>query len=244
LNMTTRSSDRPRRASLGDVVGASATLLVLCSVLGRKREPLREVEPEVIPPEPLTVVGSTETLPVKPEAVEPEPLEPEAVEPEPVEPEPVEPEPVEPKAVEPEPIQLAPAPPPAPSPAPAAPVRDAEPSDSGGDSPPSVSTEHWSCEIALWTDHDRGAFYARSFHRGEELIVAESPGFAVAGKDVEESAEAVAAYRSLCDDLVRMGWTREGNGPDWYGARFRRDFSMAALNASLTSRAGSAGRQY
>lgn len=221
MKRTSSSSDRPRPTSLGDVVGAFATLLVLCSVLGRKREPLREVEPEVIPPEPLAVVESREAVPVEPKAVEPKP--------------------VDPKPVEPKPVPLAPAPPPVPEPVAPAALRHAASSDSES---PSVSTERWSCEIALWTDHDRGVFYARSFHRGEEVVVAESPAFAVAGSDVEESAEAVAAYRSLCDELVRVGWTREGSGPDWYGARFRRDFSMAALNASLTSQAGSARRQY
>jgi hypothetical protein len=173
-------------------------------MLGRKREPLREVEPEVIPPEPLSVVSSDQA-----------------------------------PAPEPEPVPLAPAP----AQHLPTPLRE-EPSDNQTSPPPSVSTERWSCEIALWTDQDRGVFYARSFRRGEELIVAESSGFAVTGELVEESPEAVAAYQSLCDDLVRMGWTREGNGPEWYGARFGRDFSVAALNASLTSQAGSERRQY
>jgi hypothetical protein len=213
--------------------------------LGRKREPLREVEPEVIPPERLAVVGNDEVHVDEPEPVvlapEPEPVV-LAPEPEPValapEPEPVAlaPEP------EPEPVPVIPAPPP---PDPPSERRDEAPSRTESDSLPSLSTEQWSCEVALWTDHDQGVFYARSFHRGEEVIVAESPRFAVTSEGtVDESPAAVEAYRSLCDDLVRTGWIRAGNGVEWYGAHFRREFSLAALNASLTSHVTSARRHY
>jgi len=77
------------------------------------------------------------------------------------------------------------------------------------------------------------------------VTVAESPGFAVPSTGtVEESPAAVAAYESLCDDLVRMGWARDADGRDWYGTRFRRDFSLSALNASLTAHVTSERRNY
>jgi hypothetical protein len=243
-------SYRPRRASLGDVAGASLTLLVLCSALGRKREPLREVEPEVIPPgrplEPFTVVEADEMAAVVPDlpTEPPEPLaiveideteEPLVVDPTP---EAAPPERVsEPLAVveadeTEEPVVVEPTPEPAPPPQ----------SPSG---PPSLSTDQWTCEIALWTEHDQGVFYARSFHRGDEVTVAESPRFTITSTGaVEESPAAVAAYESLCDDLVRMGWARDADGRDWYGTRFRRDFSLAAVNASLTAHGTSERRNY
>jgi hypothetical protein len=213
-------SNRPRRTSIGDVAGASATLLVLCSVLGRKREPLREVEPEVIPPEralePFTVVEAVKAAAAVPDRPH-QPPEPLTV----VETHETE----EPVAVEPPP--------------------EAAPPERGPSVPPSLSTDQWTCEIALWTEHDEGVFYARSFHRGDEVTIAESPRFAVASTGtVEESPAAVAAYESLCDDLVRMGWARDADGRDWYGTRFRRDFSLAALNASLTAQVTSERRHY
>jgi hypothetical protein len=243
-------SNRPRRTSIGDVAGASAILLVLCSVLGRKREPLREVEPEVIPPgrapEPLTVVEADETAPAVPDRPH-EPPEPLAV----VETDETE----EPVAVEPAPQAAPPERTPEPlavvetdeteEPVVVEPTPEAAPPPQGRSGPPSLSTDQWTCEIALWTEHDQGVFYARSFHRGDEVIVAESPGFAVPSTGtVEESPAAVAAYESLCDDLVRMGWARDADGLDWYGTRFRRDFSLSALNASLTAHVTSERRNY
>ena len=242
-------SNRPRRTSIGDVAGASATLLVLCSVLGRKREPLREVEPEVIPPEraePFTVVEADQAAAAVPDRPHqpPEPLtvvethepeEPVAVEapPEAAPPERA-PEPL--AVIEPDETEV---------PGVVEPTPEAAAPQQGLSVPPSLSTDQWTCEIALWTEHDEGVFYARSFHRGDEVTIAESPRFAVASTGtVEESPAAVAAYESLCDDLVRMGWARDADGRDWYGTRFRRDFSLAALNASLTAHVTSERRHY
>jgi hypothetical protein len=99
---------------------------------------------------------------------------------------------------------------------------------------PSVSTEEWSCEIALWSEPDYAVFYARSFHDGDEIRIAESPRFPVARNATAEPTKvALMAHKSLCDELARAGWTRVGPGAEWYGDRFRRDFSVAALTSSL-----------
>ena len=249
-------SYRPRRASLGDVAGASATLLVLCSVLGRKREPLREVEPEVIPPErppePFTVVANDapEERAVAEPAAEATPPPERAPEPLAVvetqemdEPVVVEPT-AEPAPPQPEPLAVVEAHEPE-EPVVAEPTAEPAPPPQDPPARPTLSTDQWTCEIALWTEHDQGVFYARSFHRGDEVTIAESRRFAVTSAGaVEESPAAVAAYESLCDELVRMGWARDADGRDWYGTRFRRDFSLAALNASLTAHLPSARRNY
>ena len=102
---------------------------------------------------------------------------------------------------------------------------------------PSVSTEEWTCEIALWREHDEAVLYARSFHGKEELTIAESPRFHVSGDGIpEQSTASLDAHEQLCDELARDGWERVGRGVDWYNDRFRRDFSVAALTASLTTR--------
>jgi hypothetical protein len=100
-----------------------------------------------------------------------------------------------------------------------------------------VSTEEWTCEIALWREHDEAVLYARSFHGEEELTIAESPRFHVSGDGVpEQSTASLDAHEQLCDELARDGWERVGRGVDWYNDRFRRDFSVAALTASLATR--------
>lgn len=110
-------------------------------------------------------------------------------------------------------------------------------------SPPTLSTEEWACEIALWRDHDTAVFYARSFHDDEEVLVAESTRFQLQGRAVPaRSHEALAAHTALCDELVRTGWKHVGEGEEWYSDRFRRDFDAAALNASLTTRITYANR--
>jgi hypothetical protein len=102
---------------------------------------------------------------------------------------------------------------------------------------PSLSTEEWTCEIAFWREHDEAVLYARSFHGEEEITIAESPRFPVGADGVSKQSKAsVNAHERLCEDLAAAGWERVGRGVDWYSDRFRRDFSVAALNASLTPR--------
>lgn len=102
---------------------------------------------------------------------------------------------------------------------------------------PTVSTEEWSCEIALWPEQGEAVFYARSFHDGDEIVVAESPRFPT-GVDgtVDRRDAALRAHAELCKDLARGGWRRAGSGPEWYADRFRREFGAAAVSASLTTR--------
>jgi len=102
---------------------------------------------------------------------------------------------------------------------------------------PSVSTEDWICEIALWRDQDAAVFYARSFHDGIEIPVSESAPFTIgADGPLKHNEAASSAHRALCQELASAGWRRVEPGSEWYSDRFRRDFSLAALNASLKSR--------
>jgi len=109
--------------------------------------------------------------------------------------------------------------------------------------PPSLSTAEWSCEIALWAEGNSAVFYARSFHRGDEIVVAESPPFPTRGDgDPERGGGALKAHAALTEELVRAGWIRAGGGSEWYADRFRRDFDPAAVTASLKTRVLFAGR--
>lgn len=102
---------------------------------------------------------------------------------------------------------------------------------------PTVSTQQWTCEIGLWRIDGEAVFYARSFHDGEELIVAESRPFPMNGDGPpEQSDDPLTAHQDLCNELERVGWERVGPGTEWYGDHFRRNFSVAALNTSLTTR--------
>jgi hypothetical protein len=102
---------------------------------------------------------------------------------------------------------------------------------------PSVSLGGWSCEIAVWRDGDDAVFYARSFHDGVEIPLAESFSFRTPGDGPPvEDAATKEAHRVLCRELTNGGWVRVGGGAEWYSDRFRRAFSVAALNASLKTR--------
>jgi len=116
-------------------------------------------------------------------------------------------------------------------------VETSAPAESVPAEAPSLSTAEWSCEIALWPDGDEAVFYARSFHRGDEIVVAESPRFAIGGDAAIEAGGAVLeAHAALTNELVQAGWTRVGPGPEWYADRFRRNFDPGAVTASLTTR--------
>jgi hypothetical protein len=113
----------------------------------------------------------------------------------------------------------------------------AAPSPSSPSRPPAVSLDRWMCEIAIWSARDEAVFYARSFHDGEEITIAESTRFpSGGGGTVEPTGAAAEAHERLCDELAAAGWQHVGRGVEWYGDRFRREFSIAALNASLTTR--------
>jgi hypothetical protein len=108
---------------------------------------------------------------------------------------------------------------------------------------PSVSIDEWTCEIALWRGDGNAIFYARTYRDGEELTIAESPAFEFRGDDEpEQTKEILGAHHGLGKQLVRAGWEPSGCGRDWYNHRFRRDFTVAGLLASLTTPAPSARR--
>jgi hypothetical protein len=123
------------------------------------------------------------------------------------------------------------------------PFQHEEPGRPAPEGPPSLSREHWSCEIALWSDGQRALFYARSFREDEEVTIAESPSFPGDETSGAKSPASAAAHARLREELLRMGWVPDGRGTEWYGERFRRDFSVAALNASLTAQ-GPSPRRY
>lgn len=123
------------------------------------------------------------------------------------------------------------------------PLQHEEPERPAPEGPPSLSKEHWSCEIALWSDEERALFYARSFREDEEVTIAESPSFSIDAARGARSPASTAAHARLREELLRMGWVPDGRGTEWYGERFRRDFSVAALNASLTAQ-GPSPRRY
>jgi hypothetical protein len=101
---------------------------------------------------------------------------------------------------------------------------------------PSISMEEWTCEIALWRGEDSAIFYARTYRDGEELTIAESPLFRFRGQDEpKQTKEILRAQHALRQQLVRAGWEPSGCGGDWYNHRFRRDFTVAGLIASLTT---------
>jgi hypothetical protein len=242
--------------SLGRAIDAGSALLsapVLLSVLGRKRAPVREVEAQIVTDEELRALGKGDATSIAEEgAAEPPPIAQVATEDETVmsaAPEvfddegdqtPAEPEaPAEPHArTEPDaPIEpVVPIQPDAPI-QPDPPAQPDPPTQPAAQVAPSVSTEEWTCEIALWREHDEAVLYARSFHGEEELTIAESPRFHVSGDGVpEQSTASLDAHGRLCEELARDGWERVGRGVDWYNDRFRRDFSVAALTASLATR--------
>jgi len=107
---------------------------------------------------------------------------------------------------------------------------------------PSVSLREWTCEIALWHSHGKTAFYARTFCEGEELALAESRPFETEGDIPGQTGAALEAHRALCDELVQAGWQRFGLRHAWYSETFRRDFTVAGLLASLTTRVSFARR--
>jgi hypothetical protein len=108
---------------------------------------------------------------------------------------------------------------------------------------PSISIDEWTCEIALWHGDSNAIFYARTYWQGEELTIAESQPFGFRGQDdPEETKEIRRAHHRLGKQLVRAGWEPSGSGGPWYNHRFRRDFTVAGLIASLTTPATSARR--
>jgi hypothetical protein len=237
--------------------------------LGRKRAPIREVEVELVTPAELADYGVADPvvephgMPAAPPFVSPlpepvvsavtAPVDDERFDEEAAEdiPEPDE-RPSPPAFAE----RFAPAAEPAVSAVPE-PLDDERPEEEPGEAerddptptpsstspPPAVSLDQWTCEIALWSEHAKAVFYARSFRDGEEITIAESTLFPLgADGTVEPTDTALEAHESLCEELAHAGWQRVGRGVEWYGDRFRRDFSVGALNASLTTRIAFARR--
>jgi len=194
--------------------GATASLLPLVSFASAwRRDRIREVDPEIILP------GKEKLPPVAPEEL-PSPAK----------------EPQPPAATDPPTLREVVADP--------GEERDTAADERGGVSPgpslsppPTVSTDVWTCEIALWREEGEAVFYARSFYQGVEIPLAESPPFPLVGDDVlEQSPAAMEAHRGLGRQLTDTGWLHVEHGPEWYGDRFQREFSLAALNASLKAR--------
>jgi hypothetical protein len=184
-----------------------------------KRGPIRDVDPEVIRAED-DLPPDEQPVPSPRAAVDPVPdVDPEVIRAEDDLPRDEQPVPSPEAAVDPVPRLRE--------------VETAHAQDAAPDTPP-VSLHGWHCEIAVWRGGGEAVFYARAFHEGEEIPVAESPPFAlVGGGTPEQDPGTVEAHRLLCAELTEAGWVRVDAGPEWYGDRFRRDFSVAALNASL-----------
>jgi len=122
---------------------------------------------------------------------------------------------------------------------------DHRPDESAPPAPfaPTISIDEWTCEIALWHGDGNAIFYARTYRHGEELTIAESQPFVFRGQDEpEQTKEILRAHHRLGKQLVRAGWEPSGSGGAWYNHRFRRDFTVAGLIASLTTPATSAQR--
>jgi hypothetical protein len=58
---------------------------------------------------------------------------------------------------------------------------------------------------------------------GEPLAVAESPFFRARGNGIpDETDEAVAAHRSLCERLESAGWQHVASGKSWFANTYAR----------------------
>lgn len=80
------------------------------------------------------------------------------------------------------------------------------------------------CEIRFWRGWRKGMFYAGMTEDGEEVAVAESAAFPLAGGDSDPARTdaAVAAYDGLRAALEAAGWEHVAGGAAWYAGTWRR----------------------
>lgn len=166
------------------------------------RQHIREVVPEVIPPDAAIPRPETESLKVANARANgnamPTPLPMPEAEPEAVEPL------WEPATTE---VEL---------------VSAEEPARI--DEPANVAPDELVCVISLWQGYRKSRFYAQMEEDGEEVAVAESTLFRTPPEDspLEASEEAIAAYEALRAELEARGWLHASRGDDWFSDTFRR----------------------
>jgi hypothetical protein len=80
------------------------------------------------------------------------------------------------------------------------------------------------CEIRFWRGWRKGMFYAGMTEDGEEVAVAESAAFPLAGANAvpARTDAAVAAHDGLKAALEAAGWEHVAGGATWYGGTWRR----------------------
>jgi hypothetical protein len=92
--------------------------------------------------------------------------------------------------------------------------------------PARVAPAAWTCEIAVWRGYRKASFYARTYVDGEEVAVAESPFFRADGNGIPDRNEkAEVAYEAICEQLEREGWKRVSRGETWFGDRFQQEIA-------------------
>lgn len=94
-----------------------------------------------------------------------------------------------------------------------------------------------SCRITWWRGYVRSRFVAQTWNETSGLwtLIAESPSFSWRSSDPPpETSFAVAAYRELAETLDNLGWTLDGNGDEWFDARFRHAVEGALPSEPLS----------
>jgi hypothetical protein len=84
------------------------------------------------------------------------------------------------------------------------------------------------CRISCSCGRRKAVFYAWTHDDGEEVALAESRPFRARLNGVPvATAEAREAYRTLCDELERLGWVAVSSDHTWFGTTFRLDVRAA-----------------
>jgi hypothetical protein len=84
------------------------------------------------------------------------------------------------------------------------------------------------CKISVWRGYRKAAFYAGTYHDGEEVGIAESKMFRAGGNGIpDRNTQSEKAYKALCEQLERDGWKRVSRGDTWFGDTFRRELTAS-----------------
>jgi hypothetical protein len=76
------------------------------------------------------------------------------------------------------------------------------------------------CEIGLWKGYRKSQFFARGVAvDGVEYAVAQSPVFRSRNPGADDEA-ARDAHTELAEQLLELGWQRDGAGDEWWALRF------------------------